>query len=94
LTRWNEAQVDALIMPVTPYIGYTPKTWIKSSQYVGYTGHWNFVDYAAFAVPWTTVDTKVDFITDGWKQHVPRNESDRFNQEQCRLCPLNVNFGN
>jgi amidase len=35
LARWHEARLDALIMPVQPYVGFRPKEWVRSSQYVG-----------------------------------------------------------
>ncbi|KPI41085.1 putative amidase PB8B6.03 [Cyphellophora attinorum] len=81
LHRWNANSIDALIMPVLPWVGFRPKTWVKSSQCVSYTGHWNFVDFAALTIP-VTVARLDDVGDDAWKNHVPRNESDRFNWHQ------------
>ena len=90
LDRWREAKVDALIMPVQPYVGFRPKEWVKSSQHVAYSAHWNMVDYAVLSMPVDVsnpVNTKILNEEDGrpdWKDHKPRNESDRYNWEQCR----------
>lgn len=87
LQRWTSASLDALIMPITPWVGYKPQTWIKSHQYVGYTSIWNLLDYSALAVPVTTADrTKDDPSVDKeWMMHQPRNKSDEFNHQQCKL---------
>lgn len=71
-------------MPVTPWVGYPPWTWIKSHQYVGYTSVWNFVNYAALTMPVTTVSRAHDRADEDWRRHVPRNPSDAFNHEQCK----------
>jgi amidase len=62
---------------------------VKSSQYVGYTAHWNLVDYAVISMP-VEVDYPEDLpaTDDGWsswREHKPMNESDRYNWEQCKL---------
>ncbi|KAF3352146.1 hypothetical protein VdG1_09366 [Verticillium dahliae VDG1] len=83
LRRWQEAEMDALIMPVVPWVGYKPWTWVKSSQYVGYTSIWNLVDWAALALPVTTASREKDgHGTAGWKAHQPRNKADEFNKSQ------------
>ncbi|RAO65108.1 uncharacterized protein BHQ10_001120 [Talaromyces amestolkiae] len=84
LQRWTSASLDALIMPITPWVGYKPQTWIKSHQYVGYTSIWNLLDYPALAVPVTKADrTKDDPSVDKeWMIHQPRNKSDEFNHQQ------------
>ncbi|KAM0505893.1 hypothetical protein ACHAQF_002999 [Verticillium nonalfalfae] len=83
LRRWQEAEMDALIMPVVPWVGYKPWTWVKSSQYVGYTSIWNLVDWAALALPVTTASREKDGDgTAGWKAHQPRNKADEFNKSQ------------
>lgn len=84
LKQWTESGVDALIMPVTPWVGYPPWTWIKSQQYVGYTSVWNFVNYAALAMPVATVSAAQDQVDEEWRRHVPRNPSDEFNHQQCK----------
>lgn len=100
LKRWTESQVDALIMPVTPWVGFKPWTWVKSNQYVGYTSIWNFVNYAALAMPVTTVDQELDKPDQEWLEHKPRNASDEFNHRQCEslfcslsLSPYGESFG-
>ncbi|KAJ5151618.1 hypothetical protein N7492_009913 [Penicillium capsulatum] len=82
LKQWTDSGVDALIMPVTPWVGYPPWTWVKSHQYVGYTSVWNFVNYAALTLPVTTVNRAQDQADDAWRNHVPRNPSDAFNHQQ------------
>jgi len=91
LARWREAKVDALIMPVQPYVGFRPKEWCVSSQYVGYSSQWNLVDYSALSMP-VEVDYPEDLPATGngrssWKEHKPRNEADRYNWEQCKCKP-------
>ena len=88
LARWRDAKLDALIMPVQPYVGFRPKEWVKSSQYVGYTAQWNLLDFTALVMPVDVPDAEqiqdIDGDTRGqWKDHKPRNESDRYNWEQC-----------
>lgn len=78
-----ESGVDALVMPVLPWVAFPPKVWVKSKQWVGYTAIWNFVNYAALTIPYTTVDPVLDRPSEEWKNHVPRNESDEFNHKQC-----------
>lgn len=58
---------------------------------MGYTSIWNFLGYAALAMPITTASRMKDVPDDEWLAHVPRNDSDRFNKQQCeyiRLEPL------
>ncbi|KAL2793264.1 amidase signature domain-containing protein [Aspergillus keveii] len=81
--RWKEAGLDALIMPVTPWVGYKPWTWVKSHQYVGYTSIWNLLDWAAFTLPVTTVSRQKDEpLDETWVSYQPRNPSDEFNKKQ------------
>lgn len=84
LDRWLASGIDALIMPSTPWVGYKPWTWVRSSAYVGYTSIWNLVGYAALAMPITTVSREKDTPDQEWLAHVPRNDSDEFNKEQCK----------
>jgi amidase len=72
-------------MPVTPWVGYKPWTWVKSHQYVGYTSIWNFVNYAALTIPVTTADVQKDQPDQEWLAHTPRNPSDEFNWKQCKF---------
>ncbi|VUC22928.1 unnamed protein product, partial [Clonostachys rosea] len=83
LHRWHADGLDALIMPVTPWVGYKPKTWVKSNQYVGYTSVFNLLNWAALAVPVSTVSKTADLpIPSDWQTHQPRNPSDEFNKKQ------------
>ena len=81
--RWTTSGIDAIIMPITPWVGYKPWTWVKSHQYVGYTSIWNFLNYASLAIPVTTVDASKDAVDGTWRSHTPRNDSDKFNHDQC-----------
>ncbi|KAK1138916.1 hypothetical protein N8T08_001656 [Aspergillus melleus] len=69
-------------MPTSPWVGYKPWTWTSGSQYVGYTSIWNFLGYAALAVPVTWASREKDQPDEEWTGHVPRNESERFTKEQ------------
>ncbi|THC91896.1 hypothetical protein EYZ11_008648 [Aspergillus tanneri] len=82
LDRWTSSGVDALIMPASTWVGYEPWTWVRGSQYVGYTSIWNFLGYAAMAVPVTVASKEKDSPDQEWHSHVPRNDSDRFTKEQ------------
>ncbi|RAH56459.1 amidase signature enzyme [Aspergillus piperis CBS 112811] len=82
LQQWTSTNIDALLMPVTPWVGYRPKSWVVSSQWLGYTALWNLLNYAAVTVPVAKVDGVLDQPDQEWLEHVPRNDSDRFNWEQ------------
>ncbi|EOD52200.1 putative acetamidase protein [Neofusicoccum parvum UCRNP2] len=82
LAQWNAAGIDGIIMPVLPWVNYTPKTWVRSKQWLGYSALWNLLNYAALTVPGSRVDAKVDQPGEEWKKHIPRNDSDAFNYEQ------------
>ncbi|CAL00523.1 uncharacterized protein An16g07500 [Aspergillus niger] len=82
LQQWTSSNIDALLMPVTPWVGYRPKSWVVSSQWLGYTALWNLLNYAAVTVPVAKVDGALDQPDQEWLEHVPRNDSDRFNWEQ------------
>ncbi|KAL6242382.1 hypothetical protein RBB50_010521 [Rhinocladiella similis] len=83
LNRWTESGIDALIMPVTPWVGMRPKVWVKSQQYVGYTALWNMLDYSVLTMPVGNVDHVLDDPrrNDEWKAHEAqtRGFSDDFN---------------
>lgn len=84
LAKWKDANIDALIMPVTPWVGMRPKVWVKSQQYVGYSALWNLVDYAALTVPVGIVDSIVDdpIRDEAWKEYgksQTRSFTDEFN---------------
>lgn len=72
-------------MPVLPWVGYPPKTWVKSKQSVSYTAIWNLSNYSALAIPAIVADKELDKPTEEWTKYVPRNDSDKFNKEQCEL---------
>ncbi|KAJ5698603.1 hypothetical protein N7462_000608 [Penicillium macrosclerotiorum] len=86
LKQWLNAGIDALLMPVLPWVGYRPKTWVESKQWLGYTAMWNLLDYAAVTVPVGRADREIDVVGSeihgDWEGHVPRNESDAFNHGQ------------
>ncbi|KAJ5660399.1 hypothetical protein N7507_006850 [Penicillium longicatenatum] len=86
LKQWLDTHIDALVMPVIPWVGYKPKTWVKSKQWVGYTGMWNLLNYASVTVPVGKADRELDSVGGGkdveWEEHSTRNESDAFNYEQ------------
>ncbi|KAL2870054.1 amidase signature domain-containing protein [Aspergillus lucknowensis] len=84
LAQWVSTGIDALLLPVTPWVGYKPKTWVVSKQWLGYTALFNLLNYAAVTVPVVTADPELDKPENDaeWKRHVPRNDSDRFNYEQ------------
>lgn len=91
LAQWNAEGIDAIVLPVLPWVNYRPKTWVKSNPWLGFTALWNLLNYTALVVPGSRADAALDQPGDDWKNHVPRNESDRFNHEQCeyfkdRLC--------
>ncbi|KAJ5817177.1 hypothetical protein N7447_009410 [Penicillium robsamsonii] len=86
LKQWVSSEIDALLMPVIPWVGYKPKTWVKSKQWLGYTAMWNLLDYAAVTVPVARADRGLDSVGSGgndeWEGHSIRNESDAFNYLQ------------
>lgn len=84
LRRWNDMGVDAIITPVTPWVGYKPWTWVKSHQYVGYTTLSNLLDWPGLSIPVTTATREADGVAPPeWTSHQPRNKSDEFNKAQC-----------
>lgn len=88
LAQWNAAGIDAIIMPVIPWVNYRPKTWVKSKQWLGYSALWNLLNYTAFAIPGSRVDPALDQADEEWKKYVPRNDSDAFNHAQCEFSDL------
>ena len=81
LRRWKESGVDVIIMPVTPWVGMKPKTWVQSQQYCGYTAIWNLLNYSALAIPAGVVDKKLDEPDNDWKQYKGNGFSDQFNHD-------------
>jgi len=84
LRQWLDSGIDAVISPVTPWVGYKPWTWVKSRQYIGYTTLCNLLDWAGLVIPVTTVSEDAGDKTpsEEWTSHQPRNESDEFNRRQ------------
>ncbi|KAK7706765.1 hypothetical protein SLS57_009575 [Botryosphaeria dothidea] len=82
LAQWKAAGIDAIVMPVVPWVNYTPKTWVRSKQWLGYSALWNLLNYTALTIPGSHADAKLDQPGADWKNHVPRNDSDKFNHEQ------------
>lgn len=87
LSRWRDSDMDALIMPVAPWVGMRPKIWVQSQQYCGYTAMWNLLDYAALTMPVGTVDSALDDpeTHDGWRRYgdesSTRGYTDKFNYD-------------
>lgn len=79
---WHDAKIDALVMPVTQWVGLKPKMWVKADMYVGYTSIWNMMNWAALAVPAITVDRELDAVTEEWRGHQARSFSDAFNHDR------------
>lgn len=82
LQRWKESGIDAIIMPVLPWVAYPPKTWVKSKQSVAYTALWNCLNYTSLAIPAIVADKSLDQPDQEWINHVPRNPTDDFNHKQ------------
>ncbi|KIX07455.1 uncharacterized protein Z518_02108 [Rhinocladiella mackenziei CBS 650.93] len=81
LARWEASNLDALIMPVTQWVGLRPKAWVQADMYIGYTAIFNLLNWTAFTVPATTVSKDKDRPSQEWKDHKPRSFSDRFNHD-------------
>ena len=84
IKRWVDSQIDAIIMPVLPWVAYPPKTWVKSMQSVSYTSIWNLLNYSSLAIPATVADKKLDRPSEEWTVYKPKNDADKFNKEQCQ----------
>jgi len=89
LQRWKDTRVDAIIAPVTPWVGMKPKTWVKSDQYCGYTAMYNLLNYAALTIPVTEVSRDLDQPDDSWKSHRGRSFTDQFNHDLYDLDMVN-----
>jgi hypothetical protein len=75
-------------MPVTPWVGYKPWTWVKSHQYVGYTSMFNLLNWPSLVIPVTRVSKELDEpVPQDWLDHHGRNPSDEFNKQQCESLP-------
>lgn len=82
--KWNETAnelgqcADVIISPVLPHTAVPH----RSARWTGYTKIWNFLDYAAMTVPFSSVghssDTKE--ARQQYKEHIPRNAFDEWNQ--------------
>jgi amidase len=79
LKRWQDSEMDGILMPVTPWVGMKPKTWVQSQQYCGYTAIWNLLNYTALAIPAGVVDRKLDVPDDTWETYEGNSYSDHFN---------------
>lgn len=83
LKRWVDAELDVLIMPAQSFVGMRTKAWVRNDQYVGYTSHWNLVDYASLTIPVAKVTAEMDQRTETYDAHIPRNKSDAYHQRLC-----------
>jgi amidase len=54
--QWNEKGIDGLISPIAAI----PTHPHHDYQYIGYTAHWNSLDYPAIAIPMLRADAKID----------------------------------
>lgn len=81
LKRWTETDIDGILMPVTPWVGMQPKTWVQSQQYCGYTAMWNLLNYTALAIPAGVVNRKLDEPNEAWKAYQGNGFSDQFNHD-------------
>lgn len=90
LQRWTESGIDALIVPVQSFVGMRPGEWVKNDQYVGYTAHWNLVDYASITLPVTTVDPSLDGTREADEDHIPRNKCEANHRRICKLLYLEI----
>ncbi|KXJ86556.1 amidase signature domain-containing protein [Microdochium bolleyi] len=81
LRRWAESGVDALICPTQTFTGMRTRVWVKSDQYVGYTCVWNWLGFAALAMPVGVIDEENAQPDETWRTHEVRNKSDKFNHE-------------
>ncbi|KAJ4387083.1 hypothetical protein N0V93_007670 [Gnomoniopsis smithogilvyi] len=64
LDRWNEAGIDAILCPTTPFSG------VKNGQFkhVGYTGVFNVLDYSCVSFPTGMIaDKEVDILKEGYR---------------------------
>ncbi|KAL2434375.1 hypothetical protein ABEF95_005386 [Exophiala dermatitidis] len=70
LRRWRESDIDALVMPVTPWVGMPSSesrnhstgedSHPHSELYFGYTSIWSLLDYTVLTMPVATVDPVLD----------------------------------
>ncbi|EHY53687.1 hypothetical protein HRR83_003902 [Exophiala dermatitidis] len=68
LRHWRASDIDALVMPVTPWVGIPSSASRKHSaaeksrqeEYFGYTSIWSLLDYTVLTMPVATVDPVLD----------------------------------
>ncbi|KAI9740487.1 MAG: hypothetical protein M1834_005067 [Cirrosporium novae-zelandiae] len=84
LKAWTASGIDALIMPVQPWVAFPPKAWVRSKHKCSYTAIWNLLDYTALTIPASKVDPTLDQIGEEWKAYEGkyRSESDEFIYKQ------------
>ncbi|KAJ1322978.1 fatty acid amide hydrolase [Microdochium nivale] len=81
MRRWADERVDALISPAQTFTGMRPRVWVKSDQYVGYSCIWNWLGFAALAVPAGVINEGNIKGDKQWQAHKARSQSDKFNYE-------------
>jgi amidase len=69
-------------MPILPWAGLGPKTWVKSQQYCGYTALWNLFNYPVLAIPALNASEELDQPNEAWISHQGRSLLDQFNHDQ------------
>lgn len=95
MKKWKDEGVDALIMPVTQYVGLRPKTWVKSDMYCGYTAIVNLLNWTSLTVPAVTLNKDLDKPSAEWQAHKGRSFHDQFihdiyDVELCEGMPIGV----
>ena len=79
---WREEGIDALVMPVTQWVGLRPKMWVQSSMIVSYTSIFNLLNWTALAIPAIKVDRVIDKVDEAWISHQARSFSDKYNHDR------------
>jgi amidase len=92
LKRWIDSGIDAIITPVLPWVAFKPKTWVESKQIVAYTAIWNLLNWTSLTIPAGVAEPALDQPDEEWKSHIPRNETDKYNHEQCKCCLLEESY--
>ncbi|KAK5084789.1 hypothetical protein LTR05_005868 [Lithohypha guttulata] len=82
---WRDQGIDALVMPVTQWVGLRPKMWVEADMYVGYTSIWNLMNWTSLVIPSIKVDRKLDVLGDEWKAYQGVSKSDEYNHKHYEI---------